>query len=148
MQRRRAGFTLVEILVVVVLIGLALSLVGSGLARSVGSAKVRGAAQDLAAGLKYTRGVAIVKQKPALFMVDVNQRSWQAPGRPVQVLPDGLDIKLLTAEQELVEPGRGGVRFYPDGASTGGRVTLIHKEREWRINIAWLTGEIAVTRPQ
>ena len=34
------------------------------------------------------------------------------------------------------------VRFFPDGSSTGGRISLIAGEREWQVEIAWLTGEV------
>ncbi|MGB8635652.1 MAG: type II secretion system protein GspH, partial [Rhodanobacteraceae bacterium] len=33
-------------------------------------------------------------------------------------------------------------RFYPDGSSTGGRITVIRGQREWHINVSWLTGEV------
>ena len=44
--------------------------------------------------------------------------------------PQRLDLKLYTAQSEIVDDKRGAIRFYPDGSSTGGRVTLASGERE------------------
>jgi general secretion pathway protein H len=51
-------------------------------------------------------------------------------------------MKLLTAQSELTEDGKGRIRFYPDGSSTGGRVTILRDTKEWRVEVAWLTGEV------
>ena len=32
--------------------------------------------------------------------------------------------------------------FFPDGASTGGRVQLQAPRSAWRIDVAWITGEV------
>jgi general secretion pathway protein H len=36
--------------------------------------------------------------------------------------------------------------FFPDGASTGGRVQLSVKDMAWNIDVAWLTGEVRMKR--
>jgi general secretion pathway protein H len=41
----------------------------------------------------------------------------------------------------------GGIRFYPDGGSTGGNVRLEANGRIYQVNVAWLTGEASLQRP-
>lgn len=131
-------------MLVVILFGL----VGTSIMRSVSGAELRNEARDVVAGLRYTRGQAIVKRQAQVFSVDAEQRTWQAPGQEPQTLPEGLDITLTTARSELTGENAGGIRFYPDGASTGGSVMLSVDERKWYVTVGWLTGEISQDPPE
>jgi general secretion pathway protein H len=138
---RGRGFTLVELLVVLVIIGLALGLVTTSLSRSVSGAELRSAARNLAASLRYTRTQAILKKEEKVFLVDTENRSYTAPDREAVALPEGMDVVITTARSELTSETVGGIRFFPDGGSTGGHVDLVTKGREYRVNVAWLTGD-------
>lgn len=140
------GFSLVELLVVMMLVTLLMSVVGVSVTRSVAGAELRNAEREIIAGLRHTRGQAIIQREPQVFLVDTHQRSWRAAGQPAVSLPEGLEITLNTARSELTGEGVGGIRFFPDGASTGGSVVLTAQEREWHIAVAWLTGEISRDR--
>ncbi len=59
-----------------------------------------------------------------------------------------MDMALETARSEMEEEGIGRIRFFPDGASTGGNVELSLGEVVWRIEINWLTGEVVVIEPK
>lgn len=144
--RSEQGFSLVELMVVMVLVALLFSVVGISVSRSVAGAEIRNAEREIIAGLRHTRGQAIIKREQQVFSVDTNNRTWQAAGQPAAALPDGIEITLNTARSELTGEGVGGIRFFPDGASTGGSVVLTAQEREWHIAVAWLTGEISRNR--
>ena len=141
-MRRARGFTLIEILAVVALIALAVTVVAVSVGDGLKGAKVRAASRDLVAALRYTRGQAIVKREQKTLSVDVEQRRYRAPGRPWVELPKDMDMKLFTARSELEEEGVGRIRFFPDGASTGGHIDLVRGEATWRVDVNWLTGEI------
>lgn len=141
-----AGFSLVELMVVLVLVAMLMALVGLSITRSVAAAEMRNAAREITAGLRHTRGQAIIQRQQQVFTVDTNARTWQAAGNNPVTLPDGLQITLNTARSELTGEAAGGIRFYPDGASTGGSVVLSAGEREWHITVGWLTGEIGIDR--
>jgi general secretion pathway protein H len=53
-------------------------------------------------------------------------------------------MKLYTAQADLVSDAVGSVRFFPDGGSTGGRVTIAAGERKFDVDIDWLTGRVAI----
>jgi general secretion pathway protein H len=144
--RTSAGFSLLELMVVMVLVGLLFAVVGVSVSRSVSGAELRNAARELTAGLRHTRGQAIIQRQQLVFNVDADQRTWQAAGGESVRLPDGLEITLNTARSELTGENAGGIRFFPDGASTGGSVVLLADGREWHITVAWLTGEIGIDR--
>lgn len=145
---RSRGFTLVELLVVLMLMGLIAGMAAFSLSSNMQGAKTRAAVRDLTAALRYTRGQAIIGHQPQSLEVDVEARTYQAPKRPLIVLPKGLDMKLLTAARERTGDTKGLIRFFPDGSSSGGRVTLIRDHHEWRVDIAWLTGEVRMEEGQ
>jgi general secretion pathway protein H len=145
-RRLPRGFTLVELLVVLVIASLVLALVGTSISRSISGAEMRTAARKLAASLRYTRTRAIISKSEQVFLVDIESRSYTAAERDPVELPEGMNVQLNTARSELTSEQVGGIRFYPDGGSTGGYVLLESNERIYRINVGWLTGEASVQR--
>jgi len=146
--RRGGGFTLVELLVVLVIMGLVVGLVGTSLSRSISGAEIRVAARNMVAALRYTRTQAILNKSEEIFLVDTDQHRYTAPGRDPVVLPEGMDVLLTTARTEMTSEKVGGIRFFPDGGSTGGRIDLIANGREFNVNVAWLTGEASLAHPE
>jgi general secretion pathway protein H len=146
-RRRVGGFTLVELLVVLVLASILLALVGTSISRSVSGAEMRSAARKVAASLRYTRTRAILDKSEKVFLVDTENRTYQAPEKERESLPEGMNVELNTARSELTSEFVGGIRFYPDGGSTGGNVRLEANGRVYQVNVAWLTGEASVQRP-
>lgn len=138
---RSAGFTLVEVLLVLFLAALVMGLVGVSLSGRVSAAEARAAARDVMAGLRWTRTRAILDKEERVFVVDAENRTWQAPEREIVTLPDGVEVVLTTARTELTGENAGGIRFFPDGGSTGGHVDLVVRGRTHRVDVAWLTGE-------
>lgn len=145
--RATGGFTLVELLVVLVIISLMLALVGTSISRNVSGAEMRTAARKVAASLRYTRTQAILTKSELVFLVDAENHTYQAPDREPQPLPEGMNVELNTARSELTSETVGGIRFYPDGGSTGGNVRLEANGRVYQVNVAWLTGEASLQRP-
>lgn len=144
---RSGGFTLIEMIVVIVLIGIVASVVTFSFTRTLAGARIQAAGNDLVAGLRYTRGQAIVKGEQKVLMLDLEKNTWQAPGREAKDLPKGMALRLTTAQQELTSDNAGGIRFFPDGSSTGGNIAIVLGEREWKINVGWLTGEVTLDKP-
>lgn len=136
------GFSLLELLAVLAIVAMMAVLVGVSIARSLSAAEVRAASRDLMAAMRYTRGQAILTRTEQTLSVDVEERQYQAPGREPVTLPEGMNVSLFTARTERSGETSGTIRFYPDGSSTGGRVTLAAGEREWEVSVAWLTGEV------
>ena len=148
MHWRAAGFSLIELMVVMMLVVALFGLVGTSISRSLKGAELRNEAREIIAGMRHTRGRAIVERAETEIRVDSDARTWQAFCRESETLPDGLDITITTARPELTGENAGGIRFYPDGASTGGSVLLSVDERKWYITVGWLTGEISQDPPE
>jgi general secretion pathway protein H len=124
-----------------------LALVGTSISRSISGAEMRTAARKLTASLRYTRTHAIMEKSEQVFLVDTENRTYTAAGREPVELPEGMNVALTTARSELTSEEVGGIRFYPDGGSTGGKVKLEANGRVYQVNVAWLTGEASLQRP-
>ena len=146
--RRAGGFSLLELLLVMVLVAatgvLAAGVLGGGFARM----ELRGQARDIATQLRYTRARALATGTPQAFNIDPAARAWQgADGRRGQV-PDSLRIRFIGAREVQPAEGVGAILFFGDGASTGGRVQLSRGSAGFDIDVAWLTGEVSLHRAE
>ena len=141
---RQRGFSMLELIAVTLLIAIAITVASVSVTNSLSGAKIKAASRDLVAALRYTRGQAIVKGEQKTLDVDLEAMSYQAPGKGVVKFPDKIEVKLLTAQNELIHEKAGRIRFYPDGSSTGGRVTLSAGERKLFVDVDWLTGRVSI----
>jgi general secretion pathway protein H len=145
-QRLAGGFSLVELMVVMLIVSMMFAVVGVSISRSIQGAEIRNASREIVAGIRHTRGQAIIQRQQQVFHVDADAKTWTAAGREPVEIPEGLDITIETARSELTGENAGGIRFYPDGASTGGSVELLANERTWKVDVSWLTGEVSLAQ--
>jgi len=133
------GFTLMEMLVVLVLMSIAIGLVGFGLQQGLSAASERRAVGEMVEALRATRVRAIVTGQPARTEFDLHHMTFKAPGKREKRWPEGMRITLQTASDL-----GSAVEFYPDGGSSGGNVLVADGDHRWRIDIGWLTGSVQV----
>lgn len=139
----RRGFTLVELLVVIaamaILVAIALPTF-----RPTPNVEAKAAAHSVAAGLRRTRSLAVTEHRAADLGVDLDTRRVAVEGarRPVR-LPRGLTYE-LTAAQSLTEGRTGAIRFFPDGSSTGGRLSVTAPGTTYHVDVDWFTGRVRI----
>jgi general secretion pathway protein H len=139
------GFTLVELLVVLLIAALLVAVVPPLLSAAMPGVQLKSTARELAASLRYARDYAVLHRSDAVVTVDLNERRYRVSGRSRSyAIPDGMEVLLDTVKSELGDDHTGSIRFYPDGSSTGGRVTLKRGEQRYKIDVDWLTGRVRV----
>ena len=141
----QAGFTLIELLVTLVLAGLLLAIVPAASGRGNDKARLATAARSVAAALSLARSEAVMRNAEAGFVLDLDRRRFGLAGRALDgTLDAGLSVDLLAAGA----PGggrRGTIRFYPNGGSDGGAVTLRNPAGGVTIRVDWLSGRVTTT---
>ena len=140
------GFTLLEILLVMAIIAAATLVALAAFGGGMRGIQQRAAAREVAAQLRFTRAVAISSGRPQDFVIDPHSRSWTAAKGRHGSLPGEGEVEFTGAREVQPEEGKGAVRFFPDGAATGGRIRLQANGGGWDVDVGWLTGEVRVNR--
>jgi general secretion pathway protein H len=135
---KSAGFTLVELLVVMGIMGLILTGVLAAKPKTAAT-RVAVAARAIAATLQLARTQAMASNAETVVRIDVERRQFGVAGS-MHALPRGMTVAMTVAETERIADS-GGMRFYPDGQSSGGEIVLMLEGRASRIAVNWLTGE-------
>ncbi|HSS65383.1 MAG TPA: GspH/FimT family protein [Gammaproteobacteria bacterium] len=140
----RNGFTLLELLVVLVLLTGITALVAPAFLKG-GGVDVQAASRNLAAGLRRARSQAIQANAMTAVSVDVERREFALSfeDRPRR-LPGDIELSLYTARSAVESESRGAIRFFPDGGSTGGRITLKRGPRRIHVDVDWLGGRVRI----
>ncbi len=146
MSRAQQGFTLIEIMLVMALVAIASALVASTISRNSGGQRLRDAAQQIAMGLRQARTEAMRSQVPQRFVLEPGQHRWSVAGRPAHPIDPDLEVTMTSARELSSDTQQGAIVFFPDGASTGGRVTLARNGQRWRSDVNWITGEVVLQR--
>jgi general secretion pathway protein H len=129
--RRQAGFTLLEMIAVIAILGLVLGLVGlRGPTRSA-RLDLDVAVRELAGSLQLARSRAIVQNRSVEVTLDRSSYSL-----------DGAAPRPLLAT--VVAANHRTITFSPPGGSSGGIVTLQVGDRRVAVQAAWLTGHVSI----
>lgn len=151
-MKNARGFSLLEVMVVLVLIALAYTMLPKTVFSGVSGAELRSNVRAVAAGLRLARDTAINTRREASLQLDLEQRSFVLSSLSAAVgaeqkphkLNDQLDVKLYTSQADLINEKVGFIRFYPDGSSNGGRVSIGVNGRTFEVDVDWLTGHVTI----
>lgn len=141
-QARTRGVSLLEMLLVIALIAVAGVLAASVLGGGIDGVRLRSSGKQLAAELRQVRTRAIASGVPQQFELDPRTGQWSSTLGHRGTLPSQLRVAFTGARELRPRPGRGAIRFFADGASSGGRIDLAARKAQWRIEVAWITGEV------
>jgi general secretion pathway protein H len=146
-RQREAGFTLIEMIVVLAVLSLVIGIVaGRGVPVSP-TTHARGAIRQISGALREARSEAVMSNRSIFFNLDtVNRRFW-CGDHPAVSLSGDLSVALLTASDQTAG-AVGRIRFDPDGGSTGGRVAIAGGDRTWWVGVDWLTGRVSIAEKQ
>ena len=144
-EGKASGFTLLEMLLVVMLVALMFAMVPRMLGSGVSGAELKSNVRAIAAAMKMARDSAINTRREAFVTVNVESREFTTTvDAKTHKLNEQLTLKLFTAQADQIAPQVASFRFYPDGSSNGGRVSVGANEREFTIDVDWLTGRVTV----
>ena len=155
--RWAAGFTLLELLVVLAIAGMLVALVPAAVSTVVPGTKARVAALDLASTLRDARNLAISQSRTVDVEFDLESASYSIADSPIQELPRGMALVIQERSGYVSETRRVArfpfdqqkmrtLRFYPDGSSSGVHVRLGPQNGGYIVAVDWLLGGASVSR--
>lgn len=155
------GFTLLELVVVVTIMGVAFSLVLPALGRGLRQWRLQGAVREIVTLMKFTRNQAVSRRVPLQVILDRSRHVYWLDNADTPVLSDphqaeekGIRLSALPAGLRFGEATVGGLRvqdrqvgipFFPRGGSTGGEVQVLDdRGKGYRIRVDPMTGHAGV----
>ncbi|GBE34890.1 hypothetical protein BMS3Bbin06_01424 [bacterium BMS3Bbin06] len=134
------GFTLMELIVVMVLVGIMVGLVGIGFSRALPGAKFRSMVRDISSMLRYAKNNAQIRGRETTVTIDIdNHRVWVTK-KKILTLPEDIGIRIKDPFEGEIDSGSYQVTFYPEGASSGAEIILTRKATSYSITVDPLTG--------
>ncbi len=155
----RSGFTLIELIVVLVIVGLLVVLLTPNLTRTLSHMEAKGAAKRISAILRYCRSDAVNKRRVNLVALDtasnvvsvysVNEEESEPKAERFYPLPTGVKLEKIEVGKTLFDSSHPTFEFYPNGASNGGTAVIqSERGRAYTIRVDILTGGVRVVETE
>lgn len=158
-KREPNGFTLIELVLVLVLMGLIAGLTLPFVASTLDRIKLQSEVRQIASALQFARSEAISKKTLFTFNIDIdNNQYWLAIPKQeeaTQSKPIDETVRILDYQRadETLTEGAFMILFYPQGNSSGGtlRFKSIHDKDEeniYAVTIDPITGKPKIKQLQ
>ena len=155
----RDGFTLIELVVVLILIGISVALVAPKISHSLERAQFRKDIRSVSTMLTLARSQAIAHKVPYALSIDLDKhRVWVDTAQQqnakqtkhiTRLALSHTDTLQVKAQKHEKASGIGTLVFYPNGSSGGGTIQMGHagQSEPVDINVNIVTGLASTTRP-
>jgi len=153
MEDSRAGFTFLEIIVVLAIIALISALVYSTMSSTLGRARMDGTVRDLVTYMKYAREKARAEQIVTAVVLRRQEKDLTIFDDQDNILKQYMLWEEIIFHRILldgveVEENQAVIRFYPDGRSTGLALIIgTENGRQKRLKTDILTGNTRIYSP-
>jgi len=140
-----AGFTLLELLVVLVLAGLSAAVVGGGAQSFMDRARYHQTVRDVASRLSQARALCVQQGKRISVSYEPQARQLLVQGQPPLVIPPSLEVKwkpLVHDPKASPAPGEPVFVFNADGGAQGGQLAVLRGGRGVMFRVSWLLGTV------
>ena len=145
MKDRQSGFTLIEIIAVLLVLAIVAGLVGARVRSGSGGDVLQATAHELALRCRAARAKAIRRGADQTVVIDLANRVVSAGEEGLELnIPATITILTDTSAAEQRSQAVAGIRFHPNGSSTGGVVRLEAGRKAYEIRVNWFTGRVSV----
>ncbi|MBI4826878.1 MAG: type II secretion system protein [Nitrospirae bacterium] len=152
----RRGFTLLELVIVMLIMGIAAGVTGIVVARKSGGTEIKKAAREISASLRFARSRAISEKKSYFFIVNNVTMTY---GLYDAGMDKNKDLANLRLKKELprdlrrigfnkIVPNLFQIEFTPQGGSSAGVMEIMNESKKYVISVSRLTGRVNVENPK
>lgn len=144
----QAGFTLLELLVVLVLAAITVAVVGGSAQAYMERARYHQSVRDVASLMVKARSLSVRDGRSIAVSIDPVSRQLSADGQWPIGLPDSLQVQWTALERrpgEITVPGEPLFVFNSEGGAQGGRLSILRAGHGVAFRVNWLLGSVEQT---
>lgn len=138
------GFTLLELIIVMFVIGLTLSLSAVLFSNSLPSSKFSATTMEMAATIRHARALAQLRGEKQTLTIDMDAHKYGIDAMASKDIPPGISIKIVDPLQGDVQTGKYQLDFPPTGGTQGGTIVLWNSKKTVKIEIDPIVGAAVV----
>lgn len=144
---KEAGFSLLELMVAFTIAALLVGFATPVAMRMYDSMQYRSAVSDINSALAKGRYRAITLGHPVDVELMPDEGRFRVGDQAFSKISTAVSITAIVAAELDVDKTVAVIRFYPDGSSSGGNVSLIRENGAGvRLDVDWLLGRVRQTR--
>ncbi len=141
---KKQGFTLLEVIIVLLLISLILGLSAVFFANTLPASKLNAAVRELSATIRYARTLAITDGKLRTLNIDLDAKKYGIEGRGYKSIDSGITIMVLDPSAGEVRKGIQNIIFQASGGVEGGTIILGNDKKAIRIELDPVVGSFVI----
>ncbi len=139
------GFTLIELTLVLLISVLTVSAIAVNISSGHASVQLQAVSRELVSALRYARGQALISRQQVTVAMDLSDNSYKISHREkVYSFDADIEMTVVVADSEFDGDAVAEIRFFADGSSTGGRITLEWANLLTQIDVNWLTAQVKI----
>lgn len=143
-HRAEAGFTLLELLAVLGLMGLLMGLVLPNLLHSWQREQNRVAMRGLTVALRTARSQAVTSGRRVRLFLNLRDGRYRLEGSDLEGVLTGVSLGDARLVWQNQDKSQGYIAFYGDGSSSGGNLALVNPNgSRYLLKVASITGKVS-----
>jgi len=142
MPHKTAGFTLIEMLIVLFIITVILGLSGVYFSGSLASARIDSTGREVLATMRYARSMARTNHEKQILTIDLDTKRYGIEGRNSKDIPQEILIRVVDPFYGEITTGKYSMVFPASGAARSGTVRLSNNRKELSILTDPVTGSV------
>ena len=143
-----AGFTLIELTIVIFLMLLMLAIVSINFASRLSSNKLHTTAREISSALRNARALTYLKGEQQTVEFDLEAKRYGLVGQGGKELPEDMTITITDPIQGELNKGKWQAIFFPEGGISGGTIILSTKKAEVRLKVDPIVGSVVIGSDQ
>ena len=138
------GFTLLEVIIVMVLISLIIGISTVFFANTLISSTFNTTINDISSSLRYTRTLAQIQGERKTFTIDLDAKTFSIEGKGTREIPAHVNIKIIDPLHGEISEGKYQFVANAMGAIQGGTIVLWDERKKVSIQPDPVVGAVVV----
>jgi len=132
-DQKTAGFTLIEIVIVLFLVTLILGFSSVYFSGSLASVRIHSTGREVLATMRYARSMARMNHEKQILTIDLDAKHYGIEGHGSRNIPQEIRIRILDPFSGEIANGKYSMVFPSSGAIRGGTIILSNNRKELSI---------------